>query len=265
MNLPSQNLPVVFISHGSPMQAIMATEANYVWTQLPLYWPVPKAILVISAHWESELPLISSVVQPETIHDFGGFPKELYTLHYPAPGAPQIAQHISQLLLAAEVSCELQTRGLDHGAWVPLRYLYPNASIPVLQLSVQPMRDAYHHYRIGQALKSLASEGVLILASGHATHNLSEFFLGNSLPASPHPEAAAFRDWLYSRITERNIPELLEWNAAPGAMYAHPSPEHLFPLFVALGAAGIGYHSERVYAGWEAPSLALDSYVFSQP
>lgn len=259
--MPS-HFPALFLSHGSPLQAILDTPANRIWKTLPERWSAagqPRAVLVISAHWESELPLVSSATQPQTIHDFGGFPEPLCQLQYAAPGAPALAQQIGERLRAAGIPCALQgCRGLDHGAWVPLRYLYPAAKIPVLQLSVQPHLDAAHHYRVGQTLQTLSAEGVLILASGHATHNLREWQKNAAL----HPQAQQFRDWLQASLQANDLDGLLNWAHAPGAAYAHPTPEHFLPFFVALGAASQPWRAELLVSGWEGQGLALDSYLF---
>lgn len=260
-SIAQDRLPTLFLSHGSPMQAINVSAANRVWQTLPTRWKKPRAIVVVSAHWESELPLVTSAAQPVTLHDFGGFPPALYSLQYAAPGAPALAQQVCELLSAADIPCALQgCRGLDHGAWVPLRYLYPKADIPIVQLSVQPNLDAAHHYRMGQALQRLSSEAVLILGSGHTTHNLH----GWQENAALHPQAQEFRDWLHAALLAGDLPALLNWSQAPGAHYAHPTPEHFLPLFVALGAAGYPWRVERVVTGWEGQGLALDSYLFSE-
>jgi 4,5-DOPA dioxygenase extradiol len=254
--------PVLFLSHGSPMTALGGDELSRVWSALSARLSKPAAILVVSAHWTTRLPILGGSAQPETIHDFGGFPDALYQLRYPAPGAPALAQHIRQKLSAAGITAGIDaSRGLDHGAWVPLRALFPAADIPVLQLSVQPGCCARHHFALGTALKSLRGENILLVASGHLTHNLKEYFRQNA--PQPAPESVAFRDWIHTCILARQIEPLFDWQQnAPHATFAHPTAEHFLPLFVALGAAGEKHVAEWLGGGWIGNSLAADNYLF---
>jgi 4,5-DOPA dioxygenase extradiol len=257
--------PVLFLSHGSPMTALGGDELNRAWERLVPRLAKPSAILMVSAHWNTRLPVLSGSRQPETIHDFGGFPAELYALRYPAPGAPELAQHIKRQLSEAGIAAGIDaSRGLDHGAWVPLRTLFPAADVPVLQLSVQPERCARHHYALGAALAPLAAENVLIVGSGHLTHNLMDYLRpGGERPAA---ESRAFRDWVHARLTEdspEGMEALFDWQqAGPGARFAHPTPEHFLPLFVALGAAGERRRTEWLGGGWVEDALAADNYLF---
>ncbi|MFT3962363.1 DODA-type extradiol aromatic ring-opening family dioxygenase [Propionivibrio sp.] len=257
--------PVLFLSHGSPMTALGGDELNRAWERLAPRLAKPSAILMVSAHWNTRLPVLSGSRQPETIHDFGGFPAELYALRYPAPGAPELAQHIKRQLSEAGIAAGIDaSRGLDHGAWVPLRTLFPAADVPVLQLSVQPERCARHHYALGAALAPLAAENVLIVGSGHLTHNLMDYLRpGGERPAA---ESRAFRDWVHARLMEdspEGMEALFDWQqAGPGARFAHPTPEHFLPLFVALGAAGEHRRTEWLGGGWVEDALAADNYLF---
>ena len=257
--------PVLFLSHGSPMTALGGDELNRAWERLALRLAKPSAILMVSAHWNTRLPVLSGSRQPETIHDFGGFPAELYALRYPAPGAPELAQHIKRQLSEAGIAAGIDaSRGLDHGAWVPLRTLFPAADVPMLQLSVQPERCARHHYALGAALAPLAAENVLIVGSGHLTHNLMDYLRpGGERPAA---ESRAFRDWVHARLTDdspEGLEALFDWQqAGPGARFAHPTPEHFLPLFVALGAAGERRRTEWLGGGWVEDALAADNYLF---
>ena len=252
--------PILFLSHGSPMTALGGDPLTRVWSDLAAQLARPAAIVAVSAHWTTHQPTISGSTQPETIHDFGGFPEALYQLRYPAPGAPALAQRIETLLTDAGIASRIDAhRGLDHGAWVPLRTLFPAADIPVLQLSVQPDRDARHHFALGAALAPLAADNVLIVASGHLTHNLGEYMRGK--PRAQ--ETIAFRDWVHQHLLAGDNDALLDWLArAPQARFAHPTPEHFLPLFVALGAAGAQHATEWLAGGWVAEVLAADNYRF---
>jgi len=256
--------PVLFLSHGSPMTALGGDELSRTWAHLAERLARPAAILMVSAHWNTRSPLLTGSAQPETIHDFGGFPAELYQLRYPAPGAPELAQQIMEQLGKKGIAAGLDaSRGLDHGAWVPLRILFPNADVPVIQLSVQPELGARHHYALGAALAALADENILVIASGHLTHNLRDYMRP---PAGERPAAATrdFREWVHTQLMSNNSEGLLDWEQAPGALYAHPSPEHFLPIFVALGAAGENRQTEWLGGGWLDDALAADNYLLTQ-
>jgi len=255
--------PVLFLSHGSPMTALGGDDLAAVWSALAPRLAKPAAILMVSAHWTTRLPMVSGAVRPETIHDFGGFPAELYRLQYPAPGDPALAQRVKQRLSEAGIAAGIDAgRGLDHGAWVPLRALFPAADVPVVSVSVQPDRCARHHLALGAALAPLRDENVLIVASGHMTHNLGEYMRGNG--AGPSPESLAFRDHVHAKIIGGDIESLLDWpHTAPGALAAHPTPEHFLPLFVALGALTPGDRGEWLGGGWIGGKLAADNYRFA--
>jgi 4,5-DOPA dioxygenase extradiol len=256
-------LPTVFLSHGSPMHAIDAGIAGRAWTELGQRLPHPRAVLIASAHWETSVPMLTGSPRPETIHDFGGFPDELYRLRYPAPGAPEVASEIVARLKAADITAGIDgCRGLDHGAWVPLRWMYPKSDVPVVQLSVQPDHDTDHHLRLGHALRPLADEGILIIGSGHATHNLRDW--ASSPPRQePLRYVDAFSRWLQQSLMSGDVDALTHYrDRAPDAVRAHPTEEHFLPLFIAWGAAGAGATAERIVEGFEAGALALDSYLF---
>lgn len=259
----NNSMPVLFISHGSPMHAIEATAPAAAWANLPARIPHPKAIVMVSAHWTTGMPLVSGASHPETIHDFGGFPEALYRIQYRAPGSPELAQRIHGLLDQAGIRSGIDgTRGLDHGAWVPLLHMYPTAQVPVVQVSVQPHLDAKHHVALGHALAPLREEGVLIVGSGHMTHNLRDFFLTRQAHGVAD-YAVAFRDWVDKRVVAHHLSELEQWEfLAPHASRAHPTAEHFLPLFVALGAAGSEYRLTRVCEGFDGGVLAMDAYRF---
>jgi len=256
-------LPTLFVSHGSPMNALGETPSSRAWAALARELPRPRAVLVASAHFESSVPMLTGSRQPETIHDFGGFPEPLYRIRYAAPGAPEVAERAVALLRDAGIAAGVNgCRGIDHGAWVPLVWMYPDADVPVVELSVQPALGTAHHLGLGRALAPLAREDVLIVGSGHATHNLRDW-MTNPRRQEPLRYAQAFADWLDVQLAAGDAQALVAYRErAPEAARAHPSEEHLLPLFVAWAAAGEGAASERRSAGFEAGALANDSYVF---
>lgn len=267
------SLPALFVSHGSPLHAMLDSRAARGWAALGQRLDRPRAILVASAHWETELPMVSTTAQPETIHDFGGFPPELYRLRYKARGATEMAQRAVELLRSAGLPASANgCRGLDHGAWVPLRQMFPHADVAVAQIAVQPALDAAHHVRVGRALAPLADEGVLIIGSGHMTHNLRELMqamqrgktrFGEETAAAPYVEE--FRQWIDASLRRApGVPGIERWSeAAPHARRAHPTPEHFLPLLVAYGAAGEAPQVERIDLGVESELLAMDAYLFT--
>jgi 4,5-DOPA dioxygenase extradiol len=254
-------LPSVFISHGSPMHALEPGAAGEAWAALGRKLPRPRAILISSAHWETNMPMLTGSEKPETIHDFSGFPEPLYRLRYPAPGAPQVAQRAQALLKEAGFPAAIDgCRGLDHGAWSPLLYAYPEADIPVVQLSVQPALGPRHHFAVGRALRKLLTEGVLIIGSGHMTHNLRDWARGSG---KPEPYAREFQEWVKDKIEKRDFDSLIDYRSqSPHGARAHPTDEHFLPLFVALGAAPEQAKPKRVYDAIDSGVLAMDAYVF---
>jgi 4,5-DOPA dioxygenase extradiol len=259
-------LPSLFLSHGAPTLPLTDAPARAFLSELGGRLPAPKAILVASAHWETAVPTVSAAERNDTIHDFHGFPRQLYELRYPAPGAPSVATRVADLLRDAGLDCEIdRSRGLDHGAWVPLLLMYPQADIPVLQLSLQPRLGPRHHLRMGRALEALRQEGVLVIGSGSLTHDLSEF-RGHG-PNDPAPDwVNAFADWFQSRLTAGETDGLIDYRRqAPFAVKNHPSEEHLLPLYVALGAAGEHPHSDRLHVSSTYSILRMDVYAFAAP
>jgi 4,5-DOPA dioxygenase extradiol len=255
-------LPAIFISHGAPDLPLQSGAASDFLKQLGQTIPKPQAILVISAHWNTRQPTISVAVKPRTIHDFSGFPAQLYQMNYPAPGAPNLAQRVVKLLTETGIECGIShDYGLDHGAWIPLILAYPEANIPVTQLSIQPNLSPAHHFRLGQALAPLRDEGVLIMASGSATHNLSA--LNPAGNAAPSIQATEFVDWLTKSIESGDTEQLLEYRIlAPHAVYNHPSEEHLLPLFVAMGAAGKNAKGTQLHSSFTYGNLSMAAYAF---
>jgi aromatic ring-opening dioxygenase catalytic subunit (LigB family) len=197
--------------------------------------PTPKAVLVISGHWEEPEFTVGSSARPPLIYDYSGFPPETYQLKYNAPGSPELAQRVIALLSEAGIPGRSDPqRGFDHGVFIPFKLVYPEANVPIVQLSLKAGLDPAAHIAAGRALAPLRDEGILIVGSGMSYHNLRGFFAGGGNPA-----AERFDTWLTSAVTGEEAPQkLLEWRSAPSAREAHPREEHLIPLMVAVGAAG---------------------------
>ncbi|MDI5984653.1 class III extradiol ring-cleavage dioxygenase [Halomonas sp. M4R5S39] len=244
-------LPSLFISHGSPMLALTPGPANDFLREQGKHYR-PSAIVVVSAHWESRQLLVSTSAHPETIHDFGGFPRELYECQYPAPGEPELARRLARELNAVPVA-----RGLDHGAWVPLSLMFPEANIPVVSLSLPTTWSNAELVELGEKLAALREENVLVIGSGSLTHNLSEMQVqGTPMP----PWVGEFIDWVHEKLTTADRDALLAWEQAPHARENHPTPEHFQPLLVALGAGG---PAQRLHHSIEHGVLAMDVYAFA--
>jgi 4,5-DOPA dioxygenase extradiol len=259
-----QALPTIFLSHGSPMLALQDSPARRFLQGLGKSLPRPRAILVASAHWETAgAPAVSLAQQPDTIHDFGGFPRALFEMRYPAPGAPADAERAAGLLEAAGLPVGRSAqRGLDHGAWVPLSLMYPGADIPVAQVSIVHGASPAEHLRLGQALATLRNEGVLVVGSGSLTHNLHELRGGGS--DAPVPQwVGEFEAWMKDRLGQNDRTALLDYRrAAPFAAKNHPTDEHLLPLYVAMGAAGADGRASILHSSFEHGVLAMDAYAF---
>jgi 4,5-DOPA dioxygenase extradiol len=244
------------------MHALEPGPAGEAWKALGRRLGKPRAIVIASAHWESDLPMLTGTARPQTIHDFSNFPEPLYRLRYPAPGAPEIAQRAQALLKEAGLGAAIDgSRGLDHGAWAPLLYMYPEADVPVVQISVQPALGPRHHVAVGNSLRNLSGEGVLLIGSGHMTHNLRDWARGRG---APEPYAQEFQAWVFDKLNKHDVEDLIEYRArsAHGAR-AHPTDEHFLPLFFALGAAPERARPERVYDAIDSGVLAMDAYVFN--
>lgn len=253
--------PSLFVSHGSPMFALEPGLLGPNLARIGDSLPSLAAILVVSPHWQTLRGVrVTGTATPETLHDFGGFPPPLYALQYPAPGAPELAADTVALLRAAGFDADLDPqRGLDHGAWVPLRYLKPDAGVPVLQVSLPHRIDAAGALRLGEALAPMRERGVLVVGSGSLTHNLYEFRQHVRDPEY----AQAFADWVAAAVERRDVDALVDYrNRAPFAARAHPTEEHYLPLLVALGASDAGDARRRVPGGMTYEVLSMDSFGF---
>jgi 4,5-DOPA dioxygenase extradiol len=269
----NERVPTLFVSHGSPMMALEPGETGPVWLaygkavsrQYDL-----RGVVIMSPHWMTDGLSIMAHPSPPTWHDFGGFPEPLYAMQYPAPGSPALAQTVQQALAMQGLEAALDPdRPLDHGAWMPLRFLLPEARVPVIQLSLPADARPRDVYAIGAALQPLREQGVWLIGSGSMTHNLREFFGGRPAQDAPvAPYVQSFTQWM-SDVLERGDREAA-WDyreRAPEAVRAHPTDEHLLPLYFSLGAAGWGetngsqphYLSREVMYRY----LAMDSLAFS--
>lgn len=256
-----QRLPTIFVSHGAPTFVLEPGIAGPALRALGRALPRPAAVLVVSAHWLAPQVQVSLAAQPATIHDFSGFERSLYDLRYPAAGHPALAQQTLDVLRAAGWSAAPNaTRGLDHGAWVPLTFLYPDADVPVFQVSM-PMRfDAAGAWSLGEALRPLADQGVLIVGSGSLTHNLHEAVMGAS---DTPPYVHEFIAWVQEAVVRGDRTQLRQSLAlAPHAARAHPTAEHFWPLLVAAGAAREILPATLIQGGVEHRVVSMDSYVF---
>jgi 4,5-DOPA dioxygenase extradiol len=225
----------------------------------------PDAILVVSAHFDEPVLTLTGSAQPPTIHDFGGFPDILYQQQYPAPGAPALALKVADLLRASGHGAQIDpARGLDHGVWVPLMLLYPDADIPVLQLSIDSRRTPEWHVALGAALAPLRDRNVLVIGSGSMTHNLRAFFTERpAIDAQPPIWVSTFADWIDARLLAGDAADVTDLMArAPEALRNHPTPDHILPLHVAMGAGGVPLHARRLHRSTTYGVLAMDAYAF---
>lgn len=232
--------------------------------QLAQSFGTPRAIVVLSPHWETAVPTVGTGTRLETIHDFAGFDPRLYDLQYPASGSPEAAQQVVQALQAHGFAVQQDAhRGLDHGAWMPLRQMFPGADIPVVPLSVQTHAGPEHAYRIGQALASLPAHNFLIVASGNITHNLRDYMAVRTAGGQTPAYVQDFADWVQQRMAVHDVGALLNYRqASPSGARAHPSEDHLLPLFSALGAAGADAQARAFYRGVSDYVIAMDGYAF---
>lgn len=253
------------------MMALEPSPARTFLAGLGAQLPRPRAILVVSAHhdaaFEGGRATVTASPAPPTIHDFGGFPDELFAMRYPAPGDPALANRVVDLLAGhgLDVTADA-TRGLDHGAWVPLSLIYAEADIPVVQLSIASNASPEWHYALGQALAPLRDEGVLVIGSGSITHNLRAYFTTRPPIDAPAPAPAwvsDFTDWIADRMTAGAVDDILHSvERAPHGRDNHPTPDHILPLFVAMGAGGTPLQAERLHASTTYAVLAMDVYAF---
>ncbi|TCM69861.1 4,5-DOPA dioxygenase extradiol [Acinetobacter calcoaceticus] len=254
-----QTLPGLYISHGSPMLAIDPEQVGPALLRLSHNLPVPRGIVVMSAHWESDALEVSSGFRPETWHDFRGFPEQLYEIRYPAPGDPELAERIIKMFADNNINAHANsTRPRDHGVWMPLLHMYPNADIPVIEISLPRQMSALMLYTLGQCLSELRQQQILIIGSGSITHNLSELSWDGSDNTVPE-WASTFRNHVVSKLSHQQYDEILDWQSIPHLKRNHPSLEHLAPLFFAMGT---GLRFSIVHSSFSMGSLGMDIYRF---
>lgn len=254
-----QTLPGLFISHGSPMLALNPEQVGPALHRLSLNLPKPKAIVVMSAHWESNALEVNTGIRPETWHDFRGFPEELYDIRYPAPGDPEIAEQILNLLANAQISAHANsTRPRDHGVWMPLLHMYPDADIPVIEISLPMNMSSEEIFNIGKALAPLRDQQILLIGSGSITHNLRE--LSWSGISSNVPEwASTFRNHVVQKLAHSDYQAVLDWQTIPYVQRNHPTIEHFAPLFFSMGT---GERFNVVHSSFTMGALGMDIYRF---
>jgi 4,5-DOPA dioxygenase extradiol len=266
---PSTRLPVLFLGHGSPMNAIEDNEYRRSWQALgakfgPI-WPKPQLILCISAHWLTSGWALTAMAQPQTIHDFGGFPQALFDQQYPAPGFPSAALEISKALKQAEVGTPLVldqgSWGFDHGTWSVLKPMFPAADIPVIQLSMDPRGRPEDHFAVGQQLKALRERGVLILGSGNFVHNLRTMQPG-AASTQAYEWAIEFDQTIASYLKAGDFGALQRFKNLKTAALAHPSDEHFLPLLYTAGAVDAHEVPEFFNTSYQAASIAMRSVVW---
>lgn len=256
--------PALFVGHGSPMNAIEATPAARGWAEIARRFSKPRAVLCVSAHWVTEGVRVTSNAHPRTIHDFGhGFPQELFDVQYPADGDPILAIELTKILgpFGANVDARLDDSwGLDHGAWSVLRRMYPDADVPVVQLSLDANRGPEDHFRIGRSLRNLRDENVMILAAGNIVHNLPAFFRTKELL----PWVQSFDDFVTSAAANGDDEAVLNYASRSDAREAAPDWEHFFPVFYALAARRDG-ESAHIFNQHYEPGISMTAFAYGLP
>ena len=252
----AEMMPAIFFGHGNPMNAVASNNYTEGWRRIGLDLPKPKAILSISAHWCVPKIAVTETPTPNTIHDFGGFPRELYEVQYPAPGKPELARDIQRLLAPLQVSLD-QSWGLDHGTWSVLRHVYPNAEVPVVQLSIDETRPASFHFEIGKKLSTLRDQAILIMGSGNLVHNLHTYGWGRQIP-DPYDWAIRFETTARQMIMTGDYESLLDYErVGPDALLSIPTPDHYFPLLYILGSRRDGEAVAFPVEGVDGGSISM--------
>jgi 4,5-DOPA dioxygenase extradiol len=253
--MTSHRQPAIFAGHGSPMYAIEPNRYTTAWTTLGKSLKRPDAILVVSAHWVTRGTWVTAMAKPKTIHDFGGFPQALFEIQYPAPGSPALADRVKELL-SVPVVLEENEWGIDHGAWSVLKYLYPNADVPVVQLSLDGSMSARAHYDLAKQLAPLRDENILILSSGNVVHNLRMIHWQDN--AQPYPWAKDFNQFFAAQMDVKHHESLIEWQKyGESAHLSIPTPEHYWPALYTLALQHEGEHASIFVDGIEMSSISM--------
>ncbi len=257
-----QLMPTIFIGHGSPMNAIQNNAFTKTLITMAANLPQPKAILCISAHWLTEGTWVTGMQQPRTIHDFYGFPPELFDIQYPAPGSPEIASLVQSVVTDPSIQTDQEIWGLDHGTWSVLRHMYPNANVPVLQLSINHTRPFEFHYELGKQLRILREKEILIVGSGNIVHNLRKIKWEQN--AEPYDWAVEFDQWVKDEIEKRNFSKLVmdQVTESKNGKLSIPTTEHYIPLLYVLGASNDKDSLHFDYDGIENASISMRSVRF---
>lgn len=252
----SKRMPVLFIGHGNPMNALYDNAFTRKLGELGARIPRPRAILCVSAHWMSEGSWVTRMTSPKTIHDIYGFPKALFDVQYPAPGSPEIADLIRAEVIDPRIVADEEMWGLDHGTWSVLRHMYPNADVPTLQLSIYMEQPGEYHLKLGRELRKLREKGVLIVGSGNIVHNLRKIDFSDS--AKPFDWAIEFDEWVKARLEKRDFAALAnEATASAAGKLSIPTPDHWYPLLYPLGASDAADELRFEHEGIEHGSISM--------
>ncbi len=255
----SQRMPLLFIGHGSPMNAIDSNEYTKMLTALGLNLPTPKTILVISAHWMTEGSWVTEMANPKTIHDFYGFPQALFDVKYPAPGSPETAKLIQDMTSQPKIHGDKEMWGLDHGTWSVLRHMYPKADIPVLQLSLHMSQPPEYHINLGKQIAKLRDHGVLIVGSGNLVHNLRQ--IRWEADAKPFDWAVEYDEWLKKKLIDRDFKAVLnDFDKTTAGKLSVPTLDHYYPLHYILGAADDQDQLNFEYEELQNGSISMRSF-----
>ena len=249
-------MPVLFLGHGNPMNAIEVNKFTKCLNEMGAHLPRPKAILMVSAHWETSGTWVTGMEKPKTIHDFGGFPKELFEVQYPAPGSPEFASRIVDAINCTKIQIDFNKWGLDHGTWSVLKHIYPKADVPVFQMSLDRNQPMEFHFKLGQKLKPLRSHGLMIIGSGNIVHNLK--MVNWNEDAKPYDWALEFDTWVKEKLDQRDFSSLINDALSTNVgKLSIPTLEHYLPLLYTLGAANIEERLIYDYEGIEMSSMSM--------
>lgn len=260
--MTAQRMPIFFIGHGSPMNALTHNPFTRSLERMAALCLRPRAVLCISAHWMTEGTWVTHMERPRTIHDFSGFPQELFDIRYPAPGSPETADLVRTTVVHSGIKADDEMWGLDHGAWLVLRHMYPEAHIPVVQLSLDMARPPEEHFRLGEQLRALREQGILIVGSGNIVHNLQ--LLRWEPEAQPFDWALEFDEWMKARIVQRDyLPLFGEFAASKAGQLSVPTPDHYLPVLYTLGASDEEDQLRFEYEGIEHASISMRTFSFT--